>query len=241
MVTHTDRTYRQLVHSRLSSSRVAVQETDLNIYGHGQLSEVAKEAVITQRGYLENYIRLNPKFVQTLSPWPEDTLAPAIVQEMIQAGQKAQVGPMAAVAGAMAEWVGKELLSQSDEIIVENGGDIFLSTHHPLIVAVYAGNSPLSLKIGLKVKPAQHAMGVCTSSATVGHSLSIGNTDAVCVVSNSCALADATATAIGNHVHQPADIDPAIQWARQIDEVKGILVIIGDKMGMWGEIQLVPL
>lgn len=241
MAGHGERTYRRLVHSRLSSVRVTVQETDLNIYSHGQVAGAAKEAVVTQRGYLENYILRHPGFVHALTPWPEDSLAPVIVREMIQAGQKAQVGPMAAVAGAMAERVGHALLSLSDEIIVENGGDIFLSARDPLIVAVYAGESPLSLKIGLKVHPIQHSLGVCTSSATVGHSLSKGNADAVCVISPSCAVADAAATAIGNLVYQATDIDAAIQWARTIPEIRGILIIINEKMGMWGEIKLVPL
>ena len=151
------------------------------------------------------------------------------------------VGPMAAVAGALAERVGRDLLARTDEIIVENGGDIFIKTLHPLTVAVFAGRSPLSLKIGLDIEPANRPMAVCTSSGSVGHSLSKGLADAVCVLSRSCALADAAATAIGNRVRNQKDIQPAIDWGRAVAGVEGILVIMGEKMGMWGRVRLKPL
>lgn len=221
--------------------RVTVQETDLIVYGEGLTADIVKDAVIAQRGYLEGYIRRFPRFAQTLVPWPEDSLAPLIVQEMIQAGQRAGVGPMAAVAGAMAERVGRELLSRTDEVIIENGGDIFIKTGRPLTVGVFAGKSPLSLKIGLQIQSSELPTSVCTSSGSVGHSLSKGNADAVCVICASCALADAAATAIGNRVVDPRDIETAIQWGRTIEGIEGIMVIFADKMGIWGRIQLKPL
>jgi ApbE superfamily uncharacterized protein (UPF0280 family) len=236
-----ERSYRQLVHGRLTPLRVTVQETDLSVYADGLQADDVKEAVIEQRGYLEGYIRRFPGFVQTLRPWPEDALAPHIVQEMIQAGQRAGVGPMAAVAGAVSECVGRDLLGRTDEVIIENGGDIFIKTGHPLIVGIFAGHSPLSLKIGIQIDASDKPISVCTSSGSVGHSLSQGLADAVCVISTSCAMADAAATAIGNRVLSPQDIQPAIRWGRSIRGVEGILVIVADKIGMWGRVQLKPL
>ena len=110
---------------------------------------------------------------------------------MIFAAQAAGVGPMAAVAGALAEQVGQRLLKSTSEVIIENGGDIFIGARQILTVGVYAGGSPLSLKLGLRIDPAKGIRGICTSSGTVGHSLSFGKADAVCVLSDSCALADA--------------------------------------------------
>ena len=237
----TDREYRHLVHSLLTPIQVRVQETDLCVYADGLTVDEIKEEVIRQRGYIEGYILRFPQFAQTLEPWPEDPLAPPIVQDMILAGHRAGVGPMAAVAGAVAEHVGRYLLGTTDQIIIENGGDIFVYAHDPLTVAVYAGRSPLSLTIGLEVDPAERPTAVCTSSGTVGHSLSRGLADAVCVLSGSCALADAVATAIGNRVRHRADIQSAIGWGRKIGGVDGILVIIDDSMGMWGTIRLKPL
>ncbi len=237
----TKRTYRQLVKTRLKAMRVVVQETDLGIYADHDVSASAKEAVIRQRGYIENYIRRRPDFAASLNPLPTDELAPQIVKDMMEAGRKAQVGPMAAVAGAVAEHVGRTLRSDAEQIIIENGGDLFADTSQDISIAVYAAKSPLSLRIGLKISADQMPIAVCTSSGTVGHSLSKGRADAVCVLSRSCPLADAAATAIGNRVSTTKDIDPAIQWGRTIDGVMGILIILGEKMGAWGQIELVPL
>ena len=235
---HNERTYRQLVGGHLPSLRITVQETDLNVYAHHITPAAIQEAVIEQRGYIEGYIRRHPDFGVTLQPWPDDPLAPPIVREMIQAGKNAAVGPMAAVAGAMAEMVGRSLLARTDELIVENGGDIFLTTGRDVTVGIYAGRSPLSLKIGLKVQSSQSPLSICTSSGTVGHSISYGKADAVCVLSRSGAQADAGATAIGNHIKRPGDIEAAMQWGRTIPGVMGILIIIKDKMGMWGQIEI---
>ncbi len=237
----TKRTYRQLVKTRLMAMRVVVQETDLSVYADCDVSAAAKEEIVRQRGYIENYIRRHPEFVSSLIPWPKDHLAPQIVREMIDAGRNAQVGPMAAVAGAVAEQVGRSLRSSVDQVVIENGGDLYADTSQQLRVAVYAARSPLSMKIGLKIDADHMPLAICTSSGTVGHSLSRGRADAVCVLSKSCALADAAATAIGNHVLSAKDIDPAIQWGRTIEGVMGILIILGEKMGAWGGVELVPL
>lgn len=218
--------------------RVKVQETDLHVCAENISERAVKDAIIEQRGHIEGYLRRHPQFGVSLRPWPEDPSAPPIVREMISAGQDAQVGPMAAVAGAVAEMVAKELLTGCDEVIVENGGDIYLSTQHDLTMGIYAGNSPLSLKMGLKICASQSPVAVCTSSGTVGHSLSYGKADAVCVVSKSCALADAGATAIGNRVTSGDAIEEAIAWGRNIPGVLGIVAIINNSMGAWGEVEL---
>ena len=117
--------------------------------------------------------------------------------DMVKAGKNAGVGPMAAVAGAIAEHVGLGLLKSTNHVIVENGGDIFIKTDAPLTVGIFAGKSSLSLRIGIRLSGGPKPMAVCTSSGTVGHSLSLGRADAVCVAADSCAIADAAATAIG--------------------------------------------
>lgn len=236
-----ERDYRQRVRTRLTPIRVVVQETDLSIYAQGDVAEIAKEAVIRQRGFIENYIRRHPDFVASLEPWPEDDLAPLIVRQMIDAGQKARVGPMASVAGAVAEAVGCAIRPEAGQLIIENGGDIYADTTRDIRVAIYAAQSPLSLKLGVLIGAGQMPMAICTSSGTVGHSLSHGRADAACVISRSCALADAAATAIGNRVATTADINTAIQWGQAIDGVLGIVVILGEKLGVWGRVELVPL
>lgn len=238
---HQERSYRRLVQGYMDPMRVAVQETDLSVYAESITPSMVKDAIIEQRGLIEGYIRCHPEFGAALQPLPPDPVAPAIIRKMLQAGEAANVGPMAAVAGAVAEFVGNAILGRTDEVIVENGGDVFLSIRRDVTIGIYAGRSPLSLKVGLRLQHGKAPLAVCTSSGTVGHSLSYGKADAVCVLSGSCALADAAATSIGNRVQSIEDVDSAVEWGRSIPQVSGILIIIGDKMGMWGEIELAPL
>jgi ApbE superfamily uncharacterized protein (UPF0280 family) len=225
----------------LVSFQVRVKETDLLIHAETRLEEPAREAVLRCRGYLEAYIGLNPEFATTLSPWKTQGPVPPIVADMVSAGEAAGVGPMAAVAGAIAEQVGRELLESGRRVIVENGGDIFLKTDEPVVVGIYAGRSPLSMRIGLRIHPEGRAMAVCTSSGTVGHSVSFGNADAVCVIGASCALADAAATAIGNRISSKADIQQAMEFGKRIPGTEGLVVIVKDRIAMWGQLELVPL
>ena len=233
------RTYRHWIEGKdLVEFTVTVKETDLYIRASSNLQRKAQRITLKYRRQLENYIEQNPVFAASLEPLRVPENAPVIVGRMAEAGRKAGVGPMAAVAGAIAECVGRELLDYSPEIIVENGGDIFIKTTRKSTVGVYAGDSPLTGKIGLEIKPQDTPLGICTSSGTVGHSLSYGRADAVVVVSASVALADAAATAIGNRVQSHEDIDSAIEFGRGIEGLKGILLIIGEKVGVWGDIKL---
>jgi ApbE superfamily uncharacterized protein (UPF0280 family) len=184
---------------------------------------------------------MNPEFQKSLVPLTDDPHAPEIVREMIQASQLAQVGPMAAVAGAMAEWVSKDLLKLSKDVIVENGGDIFLATSKERTIGIYAGDSPLSLKIGIVITPEETPLGVCTSSGTVGPSMSFGKANAVCILAKSSALADAAATAVGNVVKEKKDIEWGLERGREITGILGTLIIMGEKMGVWGNIKLTQL
>jgi uncharacterized protein len=239
---YQDRTYRgRIPATGLKSFTVVCQETDLLVRADRLLVRQAREEVLACRSYIEGYIARYPQFATTLVPWPDETPAPSIVRQMIRAGRSAGVGPMAAVAGAIAEGVGRGLLSRCRQVVVENGGDIFLKTEGPLVAGLFAGDSPLSMKVGIRLPPAGDGLGVCTSSGTVGHSLSTGSADAVCVVSPSCALADAAATAIGNRIETPRDIQGAIAMGRTIPGIKGIVVVVGREMGAWGHVELVPL
>lgn len=236
------RSYRQLMKKdHLVSFQVAVKETDLWICARKPLVEEAREAILKVRGNLEAYIERHPGFLKTLTPWALSDPAPPIVREMVVAGTGAGVGPMAAVAGAVAEAVGRELLAYSDEIIVENGGDVFVRLDQPFTCAVAAGKSRLSMRFGIRIDARETPIGVCTSSATVGHSLSFGKADAVCVVSPSCAAADAAATAICNRIHGERDIESAINAGKCIPGVSAIVTMIGEKVGAWGDAELVPL
>ncbi|MDD5703784.1 MAG: UPF0280 family protein [Dehalococcoidales bacterium] len=239
---YEDRTYRQVVKdSDLVSFTVTVKETNLYIRAARDLTREALRVVEDCRRPLEQYIRNNPLFLHSLEPLSVEKVAPEIVRIMADAGQAAGVGPMAAVAGALAEVVGKGLQQFSAEIIVENGGDIFISSRHKRLIGIYAGESPFTGKLALEIRPDITPAGVCTSSGTVGPSLSLGLADAAIVISNSTALADASATAVCNIIKADADLQVALERGQQIKGVLGIVVIKGDKMGAWGDVNLVSI
>jgi ApbE superfamily uncharacterized protein (UPF0280 family) len=233
------RIYRNWSEDRdLISFTVIVKETDLFIRANANLQDAARQLVTRYRQQIQSYIRQYPLFLTAMEPLPVNREAPDIVRDMIQAGQKAGVGPMAAVAGAIAEYVGRELLALSPEIIVENGGDLYLSLLKTRKIGIFAGKSPLTGKIGLEVAPESTPLGICTSSGTVGPSISFGKADAAVAVSPSAILADAAATAIGNRVKQAGDIGSALEFSRGIEGLTGALVIVGEKLGAWGSIKL---
>jgi len=239
---YQQRTYRdRMVNGPLPAFQVVVGETDLFVHCPEMLADQVQGIVVQQRAYIESFIRQHPDFACTLQPMADPGPAPLIIRNMIRAGKAAGVGPMAAVAGAVAEAVGLELLKQTDEIVIENGGDIFLQILSPITVGIFAGDSPLSMKIGLRVYSSGQPIGICTSSGTIGHSLSLGKADAVCVLSSDCSLADAAATSIGNRVCCVADIPRAIEFGQAINGVTGLVVILGSEIGAWGAVELVPL
>jgi ApbE superfamily uncharacterized protein (UPF0280 family) len=230
------RHYRQIVAGdHLVSFQVTVKETDVWIRARTRLEARARERIFACRGHLEAYIQAYPDFRDTLVPWLVAGPMPKIVGDMAAAGNAAGVGPMAAVAGAIAEQVGVDILTVSDEVIVENGGDIFVRLNRPFVSAIYAADSPLSMRVGVRIDPADRPIAICTSSGTIGHSLSMGKADAVCVVSRSCPLADAAATAIGNRVGSAGAVASAIAFGKSIPGVIGIVIIVNDKIGAWGD------
>lgn len=236
------RTYRNLVKvDDLVKFEVIVRETDLLIRAEKNLSRQAKEVVLKYRNQIETYIAMDPSFEKSLIPIEGKPYSPEIIKEMIQASFSACVGPMAAVAGAISEAVYKDLKHFSNELIIENGGDIYLATSKERTIGIYAGSSPLSMKIGIVIEPHTSPLAICTSSGTVGHSLSFGKADAVCVLSQSGALADAVATAIGNMIQKKEDIEQGLARGKEIEGISGVLIILGEKIGVWGEIRLIKL
>ena len=239
------RTYRQAVAADdLVASFVTVKETDLHILAARNIAAEGYHFVHRYRNQLENYISAHPDFLTALVPLEQDILAPPIVKGMLKAAAAANVGPMAAVAGAIAEYVGRDLLDAGvGEVMVENGGDIFLKRDKDCVAAIFAGQSPLNEKVGVRLPASLMPLGLCTSSGTIGHSLSLGKADSVTVLAPSALLADAAATRLGNEVSAAGkkNINDVLALAKSIDGLLGVVIICGKHMGAWGEIDLVGL
>ncbi len=241
-IAYEERFYRGVSQpADLQCFEVKLKETDLFCCTSRDVRKIIEDRVIHYRRQLEEYITGRPEFLYSLLPVAADPLAPLIVKKMIAASGTVGAGPMACVAGAVAEFVAGDIEKECEEYIIENGGDIQLRTKKERLVLVYAKDSPFSNKLGIRLKPRDGAYGVCTSSGTVGHSLSFGSADAVCIVASSALFADGLATRVGNMVRKPEDIREALDFGKAYTEVSGILIIIGDKLGVWGDLDLVKV
>lgn len=240
------RTYRALFREDdLTYFQVKFKETDLAIgvrteRFYPDLVWLVEKTVKEKRAVLETYIEQDPVFLKTLKSHRVLEGAPEIVFSMARAASAAGVGPMSAVAGAFADLVGRLLAHHSRDVVVENGGDIYLKSTRKRRVGIFAGNSPLSNRVAIEIPPEMTPLGVCTSSGTVGHSISLGRADAAVILASSATLADAVATATGNLVQTAADIEKALAFARSIPGVTGAVVVCGENLGAWGKVKLVP-
>lgn len=198
--------------------------------------DIAHSSLLLNRAELEDYIAFHPFLQSSLEPLEVEGDAPRVVRLMAEAAEKTGVGPMAAVAGALAELMLEEVVKEGCKFaIIENGGDIAMKVDRAAKVAVYAGSSPFSGKIGFEVMPSETPIGVCTSSGTVGHAISFGTADAAVAFADGAALADAAATALGNAVKSEKDVKEAAELAKKLS-IRGAVVIKGKSIAAWGRI-----
>ena len=238
---YTERTYREKAAPEgLSSFRVVVNETDLWIAADRDLTGKAMESISAHRAGIEEYIKAHPVFATTLNVWEQPVPPHSLVARMVAAASAVGIGPMAAVAGSIAEAVARDLIGHTTRVMVENGGDLFIIGGSISSVGLWAGPSPLSGRVALSVDPSE-GVAICTSSGTVGPSLSLGRADAATVISLSGALADAAATELGNRIRGADDMEKALDWALSVTGVTGAVVIIGETIGAKGQVELVPL
>lgn len=208
---------------------------------HSTMQHVAGKEQIRLHGLLSEHAKYFPRFLSSLESLPisdKESGFPDELEEMYRCGIESGTGPMSSVAGMFAEMIIKRLDSAFpiQEIVVENGGDVCIRNRTDLISVIHAGSSPLSEKMGLVLPGGE--WGVCTSSGTLGHSYSKGRADAVTVVSHSTPLADAWATALANLVQDQKDIETVLEKAGAIPGILACVVIIGDRMGVRGELEL---
>ena len=233
------RDYRNSIKSsHLIQSICIEEETDLMIMSSRAFGE--NQEVRRLRKLVKDYIKKHGEFETSLVPLALDIEAPHEIHHMLEASAKAGVGPMATVAGMISHYVGTKMY-EDQEVMIENGGDIYLKSKDSKVIGIYAGDSPFSNQVGIKIQGKDTPIGICTSAGTVGHSLSFGNADAVVVLSKDTLLADAAATAIGNRVKRSEDIKKALEFARTIEGILGVVIIVGEDLGAFGDLELVSL
>lgn len=235
---YVPRTYRERTGASLKYYKVCIADSDLAIYAETDIRKPAIKILQHVRHEIELYIKKYPHFLSSLIPIPAASNAPESIIAMCRAASCAGVGPMAAVAGTVAAIVGKELAAYSSRIMIENGGDVFIQSDSMQYCAIHVPQtSPFFNRLTLRLQAAPEGMGICTSSGTLGHSYSAGKADAAVIVAQDTALADAVATAVGNCVGETHQVDHALSMAREIAGVQGAVVIAGDQIGGWGEIE----
>ncbi len=234
----TERFYRNLIKvENLKKFIVKVKETDILVFAEKNLKKEIEEEVKKQREILERYIEIHPEFYFSFSP-VEIESNEEIIKLMSLSSKLTKTGPMASVAGAIAEIIGRKFLPQSEQIFIENGGDIFLNLKNEVKIGIYAGKSPFSMKIGIKIKK-ENPVGIATSSGTVGHSFSYGDADAVTVISNSSAFSDGAATYFGNLIKGKIDKQLIEKQLNDFPFIEGMLIIRGEELFVWGKIELI--
>ena len=243
-----------MIVKRVTRERIKIGETDLVLKTDLREYELPK-FIIKQRFELKNYIRENPDFLTSFEPvlveknnLSKDHIRksisskpPLIVKLMARAGRKAEVGPMAAVAGTISQLsMGYMIENGAKYVIVDNGGDVAIKTDQNVVVGLYAGESSLSGELGFKIKYRNTPMGVCTSSGTVGHSISFGRSDSVTVFADEASTADALATSIANSAlgdNDPDAVQNSLDRAEDFRKVmRGVLVVVGESAGTLGKI-----
>lgn len=186
---------------------------------------------------IEAHISAFPEFKSSLVPLKiQDNISPEI-ESMYKAGIITGIGPMSAVAGTVAMFSAQTALRNgASEVIIDNGGDIFLFSKNSIILGIFAGDNPISGKLSFKITADLMPLSVCSSSSKMGHSLSFGNCDLVTVFSKNASIADSTATAVCNKIHTPEDMKSVLNKALSFEEVLGIFAVCDDKIAAAGNI-----
>ncbi|HOT45189.1 MAG TPA: UPF0280 family protein [Spirochaetota bacterium] len=231
------RTYRDFTETeRWQSFRVKVETSDLFIRAGSDLSAQAERLVRRAREEILRHIDRQNGFLTSYTPVERLDGCPEIVTMMYDASERAGVGPMAAVAGAVAEAVGRELMGYSEEIIIENGGDIWMRITSPASVLIYPGGMYFNA-VALKVHPDRTPCGICTSSARIGHSFSFGKADAATIIAPDAALADAIATEACNRVQGAETMEYAADYGMSCGAA-GVVILYRDRLAARGEVEL---
>ncbi|NLW81295.1 MAG: UPF0280 family protein [Desulfovibrionales bacterium] len=233
------RSYRAAQQPDLISFQIVIEQTDLWVAARRDLSVLVADEVRLLRAQIQAYATIHPEFIPALSPLTADPRAPEVIQRMCRAAQLTGVGPMAAVAGTIAQLVAEKFQNQSPDILVENGGDTYLCSTRDRHIGILSVPGE-GLRLCVPVQAREFPCSFCASSAKIGHSLSFGNADLVVTRSRDAALADAAATALANLLKNAAAMDRVLALAQQWEAtgLDGVFAQCEGRVGVWGRMQL---
>jgi ApbE superfamily uncharacterized protein (UPF0280 family) len=236
---YQERYYRDYVAGGLRTFNITLFESDLQIYADQALRQSLEEELKIIRQEIEDYIKKYPEFQMSLKPLKILKNDSLLIGHMKEASKKLGVGPMATVAGAVAHYLGQAFYQETSELIIENGGDLYVYSGTDKKVLLHGGPEATVKDLTIKIDKDKLPMGVCTSSGKLGHSKSFGRCDAVTVLSKDTLVADAAATALGNLLKSKGDIREVLQYSKTFKDIVGVVAIVDDQMGAWGEFEFV--
>jgi len=238
------RTYRAKpgLRDELNVFQIIIEETDLWVAASCDLSEAMTDYVRFLRGQIKTYATLHPEFLPALTPLEADTHAPEIICRMCQATALFGVGPMAAVAGTIAQLTAEKFQSQSPDLLIENGGDTYLCSTTDRNIGILSIPDQ-DIRLSVSVKADEFPCSFCASSAKIGHSLSFGNADVVVVRATDASIADAAATPLANMLKKSADLASVLARAQEWEQcgVDGVFAQCEGKIGVWGKMELAAM
>jgi len=235
---YEERFYRNSISSKFRLD-ISFKESDLLISSDKEIDkDLAKNILIKYYNQIEKYAEINPQFVKSLSPIAQDLEAPPIVRKMIESSHLTGIGPFSSVAGAVALYVGEELLKLADEVIIENGGDLFLKINEDKRIGVYLGERTELKSLTIKIKKQDYPFGIASSSAYLGHSLNLGRADLVTVIAKDSIIADGFATSLSNPIKKEENIEKVLGFAKESDSIEGLLVAFEGKIFLWGALEI---
>ena len=233
------RTYRATRHDDLVPFQLVIEETDLWVAAREDLSHPMADHARLLRGQIKSYAAVHPEFLTSLEPLAATARDPEIIRRMCRAGQLTGVGPMAAVAGTVAQMLGEFFRERSPDLLIENGGDTYLCSTRERHIGIL--NMPdQAVRLCVPVSTSEFPCSFCASSAKIGHSLSFGKADLVVVRSRDAALADAAATALANALTGAQAMDAVLAQAQRWESLglDGVFTQCEGKIGVWGKMQL---
>lgn len=235
---YEERFYRNSAFSKFTIE-VSYKESDLLISTAKEIEqEVCHQILKKYYEEIEQYVKKTPAFLTSLSPLEVDNNAPAIVKEMMRVSWITKIGPFSSVAGAIALYVGKEILTYSDEVIIENGGDIFLKINEDKKLGIYLGENSQMQNLSLRIKSRKHPFGIASSSSSFGHSLNFGGAQLVTVIAKDAVIADGFATSLSNRIKKDRDIVEVLEFVKMDPFLEGIFIYFEEKMFLWGALEL---
>ncbi len=233
--------YRVLVSGNAKYSwKITYKYSDLYISSDNDILDKIKEKILSFYEIVEDTISKNPLFEKSLNPIQVHDCCVSLIKEMCSSSAKFNVGPMASVAGALCEYIAKDIDKKTKYLVIENGGDIYLRANKDINIGVFLKSKYFNKNdLIFKLKKEYLPCGIASSSGTFGHSLSLGKSDLVVVIAKNAMIADSAATSIGNRINTKDDIEKTINHFKNYEEILGLIIIKDDKIGLYGIIELV--